>query len=245
MVCGQEFLCLSFWGCRSLLCPHLQNIYDLPNVTAWWFYQIITCLLVNFDVFSLSHSLDKLRHMVALGPLELQVIAMVDKWSQLLWLTIVADANDRGPAIFDNFNESGDTTTIAGAHSIDLVHDNDTFLGGYPSHCCCQSILIVFSFFNSRHTEIVKRLIHAEIFDGIFNGSLITNIASILLNHFKAELSADDSCGRCFPNARWTAQKSRFCIQICRISPAHSSSDRNLLLVSSNANVVPVLKPLI
>ena len=54
---------------------------------------------------------------------------MIDQRLEFLGLSIIADANDWRLCVLDDFDQGSDTTAVASADAIDLVHDDDGFLG--------------------------------------------------------------------------------------------------------------------
>lgn len=77
------------------------------------------------------------------------------------------------------------------------------------------------------------------------NCGLISRIRRILLNHFVAKLCTNYARCRSFPDARRSRNQGSSPIGILNVLPADAASKRKLLLVSTNANLIPIFEPLV
>ena len=54
---------------------------------------------------------------------------MIDQRLEFLGLSVIAYANDWRLCVLDDLDQGSDTAAVASTNAIDLVHDDDGFLG--------------------------------------------------------------------------------------------------------------------
>ena len=115
---------------RSILLarPHLQRIQNLTDIVAARLGNSFSGILLNVHLLHPRHLNGPTSNHRLDGALVLQIQAMIRKGAHLLALSIITDANDGHLALLNHGNQLRHTRSIAGAHTIDLVHDDASLL---------------------------------------------------------------------------------------------------------------------
>lgn len=143
---------------------------------------------------------------------------MASKWSDLLWLSIVTYANDWNCCLLDHADHFSDSSSVALAHTVDLVHYHQFF-------------------YQLRRFVKAQRVRFKEQ-----NALLVTNVTCVELYHIKVQLLSQKSGSGCLANTRVTAEQCCPWIHVTwRQKP--SSFDLNRLLVTFQNYILPVLEP--
>mmetsp|Transcript_61920 Transcript_61920/g.189079 ORF Transcript_61920/g.189079 Transcript_61920/m.189079 type:complete len:232 (-) Transcript_61920:312-1007(-) len=148
----------------------------------------------------------------------------------LLAVLVVCDANDRVASLLDHLDERGVAAAVAGAHAVDLVHDQD---GAFREP---RDLLLAGA------AEADRRVVGNAI-GHLVNDLLPAGVGRVVLQDLVAAMElCHEPARRRLSNAWRAAHQHSTRIDI--VGDAAAWLERHLLLLPPKHNVVPILQPI-